>query len=250
MFSFYADESGSADIHNHSQPWFVLLAIGFNDDHWVRIDEGVTALKKAYFPSWNLAEIEIHSNDIRRAPLQAFPPNPFSTLSAGKLAQFGQDLYDLIDSLPFEWCASALDKQATIVKHGLTTSSELFKFAYMLLVERLHGWCTAEQNVGRLFVDQQEHNLIGATHDLIKRDHFQLREQGTGWVRPTAIIERPYFQDSSRSQHMQLADVLAYNVYRRCVSNDASYSYFLKTLRKVRGNCRPDGGYYGLKIYP
>jgi len=249
VFSFYADESGSADIFNDEQPWFVLLAIGLNDDNWEQIDDSVNGLKRAYFPGfWK--QVEIHSNDIRRASRQKFPPNPFSSLTPEKREQFGIDLYNLIDALPFQFCAAAVNKRAAINQKGFSSTSELFQFTYTLLVERLHGWCEREKNIGRLFVDQQEHNLLGAKHGAIETDHYALQQSGSGWQNTTCIIERPYFHDSKRSNHTQLADILAYNVYRRYVHDDPQYLYFQKTMKKVRGNQKPDGSYYGLKIYP
>jgi hypothetical protein len=168
-----------------------------------------------------------------------------------KLSMFGDDLYALIDAMPFEWCAVALDKAATIAKHGFSDSGKFFTFAYKLLVEKLQGWLEQENNYGRLFIDQQEHNLLaGAKHDLIAEGHRSLRRAGSGWQQIDRIIERPYFHNSLDSHHTQLADVLAYNVYRRYTRNEPEYPYFVKILSKVRGKIRPDGTYYGLKIYP
>ena len=50
MLAFYADESGSFDPHDPGQPWVVLLAVGFDDDHWLTIHRAFTDLKVAYFP--------------------------------------------------------------------------------------------------------------------------------------------------------------------------------------------------------
>lgn len=250
MFSFYADESGTAKIHTTSD-WFVFLAVGLNDDNWSAMEDAVNALKRKYFPGWAMHKVEIHSNDIRRAKIQSYPPNPFATLDEATLKSFTDDLYAVIDNAPLRWCAAAINKPDAIRKHGIASASELFKLAYVLLVERLHGWCEQSNTTGRLFIDQQETNLLGgAYHDIMEVDHFKLQERGTGWLVPDRIIERPYFIDSCRSNHMQLADILAHNVYHRLAYNDQTYSFFQKTMRKVRGNIRPDGSYYGLKIYP
>jgi hypothetical protein len=250
MFSFYADESGNPDIHDPRE-WYVLLAIGLDDSNWKDIDDQVLALKKRFFSGWQPHAVEIHSNTIRRARLEAYPPNPFSLLSEAQLKEFTDILYEIIMFAPFEWCAAAVNKPGVVRKHGFTKAAEVFKMAYMLLVERLHGWCQQKKTQGRLFVDQQESNLIGAVHDLIEKDHFSFQDFGTGFLKCSNIIERPYFIDSCRSNHMQLADILAYNVYRRFDANEPGYSYFRKTMAKVRGNQNPvTGAYYGLKIYP
>lgn len=250
MYSFYADESGTAKIHAATD-WFVFLAVGLDDDNWAMIDDAVMQLKRRYFLGWPPHKVEIHSNDIRRAKISTYPPNPFATLDEPTLKRFSDDLYTLIDSAPFQWCAVAINKPGAIRKLGIASASELFKLAYVLLLERLHGWCKLENTTGRLFIDQQETNLLGgAYHELVEVDHFNLREHGTGWLVPDRIIERPYFIDSCRSNHMQLADILAYNVYHHVAYNDRAYPFYQKALRKVRGNMRPDGSYFGLKIYP
>jgi hypothetical protein len=250
VFSFYADESGSAKIHTQ-EPWFVFLAVGLDDRNWKQIDDSVKVLKHKYFPGWPPHKVEIHSNDIRRAKIDAYPPNPFATLDEATVKAFSDDLYALIDAAPLEWCAAAINKPGAVKRHGISSASELFKLAYVLLLERLHGWCDREGTVGRLFIDQQETNLLGgAFHELVETDHFNLQQRGTGWQTLSNIVERPYFVDSRRSNHMQLADVLAYNVYRRCMQNAPTYPYFQRAIRKVRGNAKPDGSYYGLKIYP
>jgi hypothetical protein len=250
MLAFYADESGTAKLHTQS-PWYVFLAVGFDDKDWKRIEDSVVALKHRYFPGWKPHLVEIHSNDIRRARLQSYPPNPFSTLSAETLKAFTDDLYDLINRAPIEWCATVVNKPEAIRRYGIASAPELFQLAYLRLMERLHGWCKAKSTQGRLFVDQQELNLLGgAFHELVEEGHFRLQERGTGWQRTDNIIERPYFIDSCRSHHMQLADVLAYNVYRRFQYDDPAYPFFVRTIQKVRGNIRPDGGYYGLHVCP
>jgi hypothetical protein len=211
----------------------------------------VLALKRKYFPGWEPHRVEIHSNAIRRAKLEQYPPNPFATLNETTLSGFTTDLYNFIHDAPFQWCGVAVNKPAAVRFKGIASASELFKFAFVLLIERLHGWARQENSFGRIFIDQQEINLLGgAYHELIAKDYFNLRADGSGWQKVDNIIERPYFIDSCRSHHMQLADVLAYNLYHR-YAYDGAYPYFNKILRKVRGNQNPvTGCYYGLKVYP
>ncbi|HYK54469.1 MAG TPA: DUF3800 domain-containing protein [Candidatus Eremiobacteraceae bacterium] len=252
MYSFYADESGTINLRQTNQPYYVLLAIGLNDDHWKSIDNAIVGLKKSYFPGWTITDIEIRSNDIRRASLQKWPEdkNPFSTLKAADLKRFVDDLYDEINKLPFEFCSIVINKDDAIKQHGLKKGRELFRLAYMLLIERLHGWVNQEGSYGRIFVDQQAESLLGQQHDELIEDHYKLTARGSGWQQVSRIIERPFFCHSRYSNHIQIADLLAYNVYRRYANNEGGYPFFIKTMRKVRGNMKPDGSHYGLKLYP
>ena len=67
MLAFYADESGSFDLHDPGQPWVVFLAVGFDDDHWLTIHRAFSELKLAYSPYRVPGEFEIRSNDVRTA---------------------------------------------------------------------------------------------------------------------------------------------------------------------------------------
>jgi Protein of unknown function (DUF3800) len=230
VLAFYADESGSFDLHS-IQPWVVLLAIGFSDDHWLQIDCGMNDLKRSYFGWKRSRDIEIRSNDLRMAHVHPRPDNPFSELDTDSLRSFGHDLYGLIDTLPFAWCAS--------VVHGPTVANaafpsgppDLFALSYRTLLELLDQWCAASEEPGRLFVDQRDPNLHGRAHRTIVAMHDRLHRPDLGVAR---VIERPYFHDSARSNHIQLADIIAYNVLRRFRSGDSRYPYYARIRTKLR----------------
>jgi hypothetical protein len=105
VYSFYADESGIANIHDARQ-WYVFLAVGLDDANWKRIDDAVLAVKRRHFPGWEPHRVEIHSGDIRRANRETYPPNPFSTLPPEQLLAFTDDLYGVIDNAPLQWCVA------------------------------------------------------------------------------------------------------------------------------------------------
>lgn len=128
MFSFYADESGTANIYDRRE-WYVFLAVGLDDDNWKAIDDSILALKRKYFKGWESHRVEIHSNAIRRAKLERYPPNPFSTLDESTLKSFTTDLYALIQDAPFQWCGVVINKPEAVRLKGIATASELFKFA-------------------------------------------------------------------------------------------------------------------------
>jgi hypothetical protein len=230
VLAFYADESGSFDPHDLGRPWVVLLAVGFNDDHWLTIEDAFDDLKRAYFPSRRPSEIEIRSNAIRMARVYPHPKNPFSALDPSELYRFGIDLYDLIEALPFAWSAAVIHKP-TAHGSGCRTNRDVFALAYTSLVRLIDERCRRDDQLARLFVDQQERNIEGRAHEEIARFHYRYRD-GQPERRRRRVIERPYFQDSARSNHMQLADLLAYNVLRNCREPSHTYPYFTRILQK------------------
>jgi hypothetical protein len=238
VLAFYADESGSFDPHDPGQPWVVFLAVGFDDDHWLTIHRAFTDLKAAYFPRRPPNEIEIRSNDLRTALVHPRAGNPFSSLGASNLRRFGNELYRVVDSLPFAWCGVAIHKASARERLGVSDGHALFALAYRGMVERLHSWCAEGNQVGRFFVDQRERNLDGRVHREIAKLHECFHEWTLHPQRVCRIVERPYFQDSRRSHHLQLADIVAYNVLRRFRENDPAYPYFARVLPKL---CAQDG---------
>jgi hypothetical protein len=231
VLSFYADESGSFDLHN-AQPWAVLLAIGFDDDHWLRIDRAMNDLKHAYFGPRHPNEIEIRSNDLRMAHVRPHPKNPFSRFDVVALRSFGNDLYALIDALPFAWCASVVHGPTVMRAIDLRGSYDLFTLSYRILLGQLDRWCAFVDEPGRLFLDQRDPNLHGRAHRTIVAMHDGWRLHGS--PPQPHVIERPYFHDSVRSNHIQLADIIAYNVLRRFRNDDPRYPYYVRIRSKLR----------------
>jgi uncharacterized protein DUF3800 len=253
VFSFYADESGS--MGRGQGDWVALLAIGFHDDDWKPIQESVNALKREYFPNWNLDEVEIKSVYLRRwsQPDQSWPPNAFTTLTAAQMTEFGRALYGLVDAAPLEWAAVAFSKTHLLHRYGIGKPRDVFFRMYMYLLERLHGWANREGSYGRLFLDQQHQGLVNTRHDEIIAQHRTLLQAGTPFQAIDRIIEQPFFMESDSSAHIQLADVLAYNVLRQVLDGVANpYPYYQRILPKCRGYSTWYKGQtpYGFKVEP
>lgn len=253
MFSFYADESGS--MGRGQGDWVVLLAIGFHDDNWKPIKDSIDALKRTYFPNWNLDTIELKSVYLRRwsQPDQSWPPNAFTTLTDAQVGRLGRDLYDLIDVARFEWSAVAFSKAHLLHRYGIAKPRDVFFRMYMYLMERLHGWARRERCYGRLFLDQQHQGLVNTRHDEIIAQHRALLQAGTPFQAIDRIVEQPFFMESDSSVHVQLADVLAYNALRQVRDGFAKpYPFYQRILPKCRGYSTWYKGLtpFGFKVEP
>jgi hypothetical protein len=253
VLSFYADESGS--MGRGQGDLVALLAIGFHDDNWTLLKDSTNSLKRRYFPNWNLDDIEIKSVYLRRSSQtdQTWPPNAFATLDARQMARFGHELYELIDAAPFEWAAAACSKTHLRNHYGITKPRDVFFRMYTRLLERLHGWADCENTYGRLFLDQQHQGLVNTRHDEIIAQHRTLLQQGTPLQSVDRIIEQPFFMESDSSVHIQLADVLAYNVLRQVRDGfERPYRFYQRILPKCRGFSTWHKGPapYGLTVEP
>jgi hypothetical protein len=92
--------------------------------------------------------------------------------------------------------------------------------------------------------------ITTVTHGLIHNDHARFHQYGTQWQIVDNIIEQPFFLDSRHSNHLQLVDILAYNVYHRYAYDNSTYDYFIRSIRKVRGYQPEKTAHLGLKVYP
>ncbi len=79
--------------------------------------------------------------------------------------------------------------------------------------------------------------------------HARFQRAGNRNMEFPAIVEYPFFTRSELSNGVQLADLLAYSVYRAFRHEDFGYPYFERVLCNFYR--RPDGAALdGLKVWP
>jgi Protein of unknown function (DUF3800) len=221
--------------------WVALLAIGFHDDNWKVLKDSVDGLKRRYFENWNIDDVELKSVYVRRwnQPDQTWPANAFTTLDAGRMMRFGRELYETIDTAPFEWAAVAYSKTHLLRQYGIARPRDVFFWLYTHLLERLHEWACRENTYGRLFLDQQHQGLVNTRHAEIIAQHRTLLQKGTPHQAVDRIIEQPFFMESDTSVHVQLADILAYNIVRQARDGfEKPYPFFRRSCQNVAATLR------------
>ena len=78
--------------------------------------------------------------------------------------------------------------------------------------------------------------------------HAFFLRAGNQNMRFSTIVEYPFFVRSELSNGIQLADLIAYNVYRAFKAQDPEYPYFKMLLGNIyRGH---DQILHGLKVWP
>jgi hypothetical protein len=94
---------------------------------------------------------------------------------------------------------------------------------------------------------------VNTRHDEIIKQHRALLQGGTPFQPVDRIIEQPFFMESDTSAHVQLADILAYNVLRQVRDGFATpYPFYQWILPKCRGYSTWHKGPapYGFKVEP
>lgn len=127
------------------------------------------------------------------------------------------------------------------------TQETLHKKAYEFMLERIEHFMT---------VYHPKHNALIVMDDTSKdlnqavaMKHALFQRSGNANMTFRHIAEYPFFTRSELSNGVQLADLLAYNVYRAFKSEDLTYPYFQMLLPSFYR--RPNGQTLdGLKVWP
>ena len=84
---------------------------------------------------------------------------------------------------------------------------------------------------------------------VVAMKHALFQRVGNQNMNFPAIVEYPFFTRSELSNGVQLADLLAYNVYRVFKDEDFSYPYFRRVLPNFYRRLNSDA-LNGLKVWP
>lgn len=257
MYFFYFDESGSRDpsVGTEEMPkdhLYVLLTMGMYEGQWHRFDGELSRLKlelahyahKASKRTFQLADCEIKSNWIRN-PSGRSKASPFlSALDDDDRERIVRTYYRQIAARKTVIMATVIDKRHL---HSHVTPEILHKKAYEFLLERIQHYIQDYHRKHRAIIvmDDTHKQLNRAV--AMKHAHFQ-RTGNQNMLFPS-VVEYPFFARSELSNGVQLADLLAYNVYRAFRDEDLDYPYFkmlLPNFYRRRGSSFLNG----LKVWP
>lgn len=257
MYFFYFDESGSRDpsIGTPEKPkdhLYVLLAVGMWEGQWKHFDREVSAVKLELADylrrdrkgNFDLAACEIKSNWFRNAK-ERKEKSPFlQALSDTDRERLVGTFFQQIADRKTVVMAAVIDKRHL---RDHTTHETLHKKAYEFLLERIEHYM-AEYH--------PKHNALVVMDDTSKElnqavamKHAFFQRSGNQNMRFRHIVEYPFFTRSELSNGVQLADLLAYNVYRAFREENLDYSYYqliLPHLYRRKTGAMLDG----LKVWP
>ena len=257
MYFFYFDESGSRDpsVGTAEQPKdhiYVLLAIGLYERQWRSFELAITHLKlelAGYLRrdgkgQFDLGDCEVKSNWIRNAKERAQKSGFLAALSPADRERLVAGYYQQIAERNAVVLASVIDKRHL---HDHMTHETLHKKAYEFLLERIEQFMREyhPKHQALIVMDDTSRTLNQAV--AFKHAYFQ--RVGNQNLRFRQIVEYPFFTRSELSNGVQLADLLAYNVYRAFKGEDLAYPYFdmlLPSFYRRSGDATLDG----LKVWP
>lgn len=217
MYLLYLDDSGS--IPNKNEDYFVLggICVPEQSVYWLshELDKIAIKIDPTYAPN-----IEFHASEIFSGKI--FPWDQYSTKSEriGIIKQVLQSLTGAYQDIVAFACAIHKKSypQEDIEKMAFEDISSRFD----LFLQRTST--VNDKKKGLIIVDKSsyEQGLQNLTREI--------RKQGNTWGNQLrTLCEVPLFIDSKASRLVQLADHIAYSVFRRYESSDLTYFNEIET---------------------
>lgn len=257
MYFFYIDESGSRDpsVGTPEKPkdhLYVLLAVGLFERQWRPFEMAITHLKLelAHFlrrdgkGQFDLADCEVKSNWVRNAKERAQKSPFLNALAADDLERLVAAYFGQVEARNAVIMAAVIDKRHL---HDHVTHETLHKKAYEFLLERIDHYMREYHPKHQALIVMDDTSL--QLNQAVAFKHAHLQRAGNDNVTFRRIVEYPFFTRSELSNGVQLADLLAYNVYRAFKDENLAYPYFEMLLpsfyRRMNGPVLD-----GLKVWP
>lgn len=266
MYFFYVDESGTLDpaiigeradgstfAKDHI---YVLAAVSLYERRWHGFDKVLNRKKwelidiirriKGLPSKLELADCEIKSTWIR-IPKERSKRPFLANLTDLELKQLVDLYYHQLAHHFMRVFGVVVDKRHL---HGYMDSAKLHRKAWELLLERIEAFLREEhpKHQGVLITD----DISRERNRNLAMKHAYIQSEGTAsgiWLRH--IAEMPLFVRSELSNGVQLADLLAYNIYRCFRYENAEYPFFVKTLPHFWASAvTPSNVIEGLRVFP
>lgn len=257
MYFFYLDESGSRDPsagtpENPKEHIYVLLAVGMYERQWRPFElelselklELASRLQQEGAGSFDLPDCEIKSNWLR-VPKEREKSSPFlHALQEDDLKLLTNTYFEQVAKRNVVIMASVIDKRFL---YADITHEKLHSTAYEFLLERIQNYLKEfhQRHQALIVMDDMEKKL----NQSMAMKHASFQRYGNRNMGFPNIVEYPFFTRSELSNGVQLADQLAYDVYRAFRNEDFSYPYFKRLIENFY--CSRDGVVlHGLKVWP
>ena len=257
MYFFYFDESGSRDpstgtAEKPKDHLYVLLAVGMYERQWRPFETEISGLKLELADylerdgkgRFELADCEVKSNWVR-VPTGREKRSPFlHALHRDDMARLTDAYFRQVAQRNMVIMSSVIDKRYL---RDHVTHETLHMWAYEFLLERIQHYMKEYHPKHRALIvmDDTSRQL----NRVVAMRHASFQRVGNRNMTFPAIVEYPFFTRSELSNGVQLADLLAYNVYRAFKIGDFGYPYFERVLPNFYRR-RDREALDGLKVWP
>ena len=209
MFLLYADESGS--IQDPSQAHFVLAGISLFErtGHWIEQEMNHVARR---FSPLDPYQIEFHGAPMR-AGTEGWSPHPFRERIQAQI--------DVLETCIQNRHPRDIRLFGVVIRKAAFPGEDIAEMAFEQLCSRFDHY------LARLYrtSNKPERGLIifdkSATEQRIQTLAREFKYEGHTWGHIHNYAEVPVFLDSKASRLIQLADLVAYALFRYFERNDS-----------------------------
>jgi hypothetical protein len=209
MYLLYLDDAGS--VHNTAENHLVLGGISVFERQLAWLSNDLEAVAKRFNPQ-NPDDVEFHASAI-----WAGRDSPWKELTKGQRRELLKELLQLLVR-----SHQSTKVFACVIHKASFPATDPMELAFEELCSRfdmqMKRFYAADQNPqrGLIILDESSHETT--LQNLARR----FRSLGTRWEVLVNIPEVPLFVDSKASRMVQLADLVAYTVFRRYEAGDTS----------------------------
>lgn len=257
MYFFYFDESGTPGSFtgvpsNLGDHLYVLLAVGMFARQWHYFDRDITnhklklieGIAKPDGTPFEIADCEVKSNWLR-VPAGREKSSPFLTsVSDEDRARLTYTYYSQIFKRKTVIIASIIDERYLEPK---MTREEIHMKAYEFILERIQHYMREYRSRHQALIVMDDNSV--QINRIIAMKHAQLLRSGNQNMRFKSIVEYPFFTRSELSNGVQLADLLAYNVFHAFRSENVEYHYFSDMFPCIYRR-KAASSFDGIKVWP
>jgi hypothetical protein len=243
MYFFYADESGSLDPAATGQRadgttftkdhLYVLAAVSLYERRWHGFEKTLNRKKRELCDvhrhtnpatvRLELADCEIKST-WTRIPKERAKRRFLANLTDGELTQLVELFYQQLARHNMNVFAVVVDKRYL---HDYIDAGKMHRKAWELLLELVQKFLATEhpKHQGVLITDDISRDR---NRSLAMKHAFFQSEGASKGTRLSQIAEMPLFVRSELSNGVQLADLVAYNIYRCFRDQNIDYPFFAR----------------------
>lgn len=241
QFKLYLDDSGNKEYSPDGKyppergktPYFVFAGLLLGQGEVSTLPRDLRALKTRRFGT---PDIEIKANWLRiDYERKARYLDPYG-LNEKQLREFVDDVYNLIASTNLELVGCVVNKVEVQQEYG-ENAWYAPAIAYECLLQRVQNAMVEKAGIVHVTID----DMTGATpkgsqyRENLERHHRSLVVHGSKLMRGFAFdrLGGQAFSDSSHDERLQLADLVAYAIYRQFVDHGADWEDTTKTALPV-----------------
>lgn len=227
MHLLYVDDSGHPEDPN--QDWFVLAGVSLFERQGYWLAEELEKIAGRFNPADSLS-VELHGAEMRNGKAwRIFPP-------ADRVAAIKDSLLLLAQSHPSNRIfAVAVRKGAVEDRDPVEYAFEQLSSRFDHYLRRLH--LQGDTQRGLMIFDKKDGERR------IQQLATEFRRVGHTWGVLKNLAEVPVFMDSKASRLLQLADLVAYAIYRNFQNEDKAFFDLIQSRFD-----RADGVLHGLHV--